>query len=149
MAVDLPPGTPLEGAAQALQQLVDNTLERVQLGNADGDQRLKRRPWTRKEALGHLIDWGMAHHQWLLQARSESKVAAAAIPTKAPPSIALCRFPLAGRGGSVGIVESAPGASAEEPSGRQNGCALPDWDRGAGSTGQADGHLRRALSRTS
>jgi hypothetical protein len=90
VAVEKPPGTPatpLDRAAQALRQLVDSTLERIQLGRTDGDQRLKRKPWTRMEALGHLIDWGMAHQQWLVQALLESKVTAAGYPDESSAAI--------------------------------------------------------------
>lgn len=36
-----------------------------------GDQRLKRKPWTRKEALGHLIDLATNHHQLFARALTE------------------------------------------------------------------------------
>ena len=42
-----------------------------------GNQRLKRKPWTRKEALGHLIDWAIAHRQWVTEALIESTFEAA------------------------------------------------------------------------
>jgi hypothetical protein len=90
VVVEKPPGTPatpLHRAAEALQQLVDSTFESVQLGRADGDQRLKRKPWTRIEALGHLIDWGMAHQQWLVQALLESKVKAEGYPDESTAAI--------------------------------------------------------------
>jgi hypothetical protein len=81
------PATPLGRTAQALRNLVDSTLERVQLGKADGEQLLRRKPWTRKEALGHLIDWAMAHQQWLVQALLESKVTAAGYPDESTAAI--------------------------------------------------------------
>jgi hypothetical protein len=81
------PATPLARAAEELRNLVDNTLERVQLGKADGEQLLKRKRWTRIEALGHLIDWAMAHQQWLVQALLESKVKAACYPDESAAAI--------------------------------------------------------------
>jgi Clp amino terminal domain, pathogenicity island component len=65
---------------QALQQLVDNTAARLKDGHTYGDQKLKRNPWTRKEALGHLIDWAIAHQRWLTRALMESKLVASGYP---------------------------------------------------------------------
>ena len=45
-----------------------------------GDQRLKRKPWSRKEALGHLVNLAVAHHQWLARALTEPKVVAGGYP---------------------------------------------------------------------
>jgi hypothetical protein len=72
---------------QALQQLVDSTAARLQDSDSYGDQRLKRKLWTRKEALGHLIDWAMAHQQWLTRALLDSKVTAAEYPREEAPAI--------------------------------------------------------------
>jgi len=74
----------LEPIITALWQLLEPTATRLE-GCPDtfGDQRLKRKNWTRKEALGHLIDWAMAHQQWVTQAILESKVKAAAYPDDA------------------------------------------------------------------
>lgn len=72
---------------QALQQLVDNTAARLRDSDSYGDQRLKRKPWTRKEALGHLIDWAMAHEQWLTRALLESRLTAAEYPREEAPAI--------------------------------------------------------------
>ena len=38
------------------------------------------RPWTRKEAFGHLIDWACAHQQWFVRALTEPKLIAAGYP---------------------------------------------------------------------
>jgi hypothetical protein len=40
----------------------------------EGAHALKRRPWSRKEALGNLIDWAAAHQQWLAIALTEHKL---------------------------------------------------------------------------
>ena len=47
---------------------------------AAADQRLNHLPWTRKEALGHLLDWTTAHHQWVARALVEKKVVAHGYP---------------------------------------------------------------------
>jgi hypothetical protein len=72
--------TPLGRVAEELRHLVDNTRGRVQPGKSDGEQLLKRKPWKRIEALGHLVDWAMAHQLWLAEALAESKVKAAGYP---------------------------------------------------------------------
>ncbi|MBI4902614.1 MAG: hypothetical protein HY820_03200 [Acidobacteria bacterium] len=46
----------------------------------DAGQMLKRRNWTRKQALGHLIDLATAHHQWIARALVEPRVAAVSYP---------------------------------------------------------------------
>ena len=47
---------------------------------AEAAQRLKPRTWTRKEALGHLIDWAATHQQWFARALTEPKLVAAMDP---------------------------------------------------------------------
>ena len=65
----------------ALQNLVDNAIEHVHIySEAYARERLKRKPWTRKEAFGHLIDWAAAHQQWFVRALTEPKLIAAAYP---------------------------------------------------------------------
>jgi hypothetical protein len=83
-----PPGTPLESAIYDLRQLVNNTEARLR-GYADpyGDQRLQGKSWSRKEALGHLIDWAIAHQQWVTQVLTESKLMAAAYPDEAAVAV--------------------------------------------------------------
>jgi hypothetical protein len=79
-AVD-PLAPSLKVHVRALQSLVDGTLEHVQAySETYAQQRLKRRPWTRKEAFGHLIDWACAHRQWLVRALTEPKLIAAGYP---------------------------------------------------------------------
>jgi hypothetical protein len=84
-----PPGTPLESSIYDLRQLVDNTAPRLRgYANSYGDQELKRKPqisqrWTRKEALGHLIDCAIVHQQWVTGAMMESKLQAAGYPDAA------------------------------------------------------------------
>ncbi len=81
-----PPQTSLESAIYDLRQLVDNTESRLRVyADAYGDRRLQDRSWTRKEALGHLIDWAIAHERWVTQVLTEPKFAAAAHPAFAYP----------------------------------------------------------------
>ena len=71
-----------------MRQLVDNTGARLrEFAAPHGDQRLKRKPWTRKEALGHLIDWAIAHQQWLARALMESRLTAAGYPDEAAVAV--------------------------------------------------------------
>jgi len=78
----------LQPTISGLQQLVDNTAARLrEFADSYGDQRLKRKPWTRKEALGHLIEWAMVHHQWLTWALMESKLRAAGYPDEAAVAV--------------------------------------------------------------
>ncbi len=78
----------LEPAISALRQLVDNTSARLrEYSDAYGDQPLKRKPWTRKEALGNLIDWAMLHRQWVIRALMESKLKATEYPDEAAVAI--------------------------------------------------------------
>lgn len=86
---DEAPSTPpaaasLEPNIRALQDLLESTAEHLNsYSDSYGDQRLKRRTWTRKEALGHLIDWAMAHQQWFARALTESKLTATGYPGEA------------------------------------------------------------------
>jgi len=45
-----------------------------------GSKRLKRISWSRKEALGHLIDYAIVHHTWVARALTEPKVSATGYP---------------------------------------------------------------------
>jgi hypothetical protein len=79
-----PQATLLQPTISGLQQLVENTAARLrEFADSYGDQRLKRKPWTRKEALGHLIEWAMVHRQWVTGALMESKLRAAGYPDEA------------------------------------------------------------------
>jgi hypothetical protein len=48
-----------------------------------GAPRLKRASWTRKEALGHLIDWAAAHQQWIARALTAPELTASGYPEDA------------------------------------------------------------------
>jgi len=76
------PAGPMGQAAADLQRLVGAVI-----GLEDnGGQRLKRARWTRKEALGHLIDWAAAHQQWFARALTEPTLAADGYPEEGWPS---------------------------------------------------------------
>ena len=82
----IPAGPQPQG--ERLRTLVDNAF--VHLGGLSEDEakvRLKHRPWTRKEAIGHLIDWACAHQQWIARALTEPSVAAAGYPGEEWPSV--------------------------------------------------------------
>jgi len=71
----LPPSPPksrprAERSEAALEQISDEAA----------GERLKRLPWTRKQAIGHLIDWAAAHHDWIGRALVEKSVVAHAYP---------------------------------------------------------------------
>jgi hypothetical protein len=70
------PAEALRNSVDALQHLVGVSIRHLHQDSHSqyGDQRLKRRDWTRKEAMGHLIDWATAHHQWFGSAMVEAEV---------------------------------------------------------------------------
>jgi hypothetical protein len=70
------PATPLGKAGADLQRLLGTVMQLED----NGGQRLKRKGWTRKETLGHLIDWAAAHQQWFARALTEPKLAAGGYP---------------------------------------------------------------------
>ena len=70
------PAGPLGKAAADLQRLLGAAMQLEE----HGGQRLKRAGWTRKEALGHLIDWAAAHQQWFARALTEPKLTAGGYP---------------------------------------------------------------------
>jgi len=70
-------------AIERLAALMDRLLTHLDHSAKTGQVRLRRRPWTRKEAIGHLIDWATAHHQIFARALTEPDVATT---TPAPDS---------------------------------------------------------------
>jgi hypothetical protein len=72
---------PLQETLTALDQLVQRIARHVELySETYGARRLKRKPWTRLEAMGHLVDWATAHHQWFVRAMTEPKLVASGYP---------------------------------------------------------------------
>jgi len=70
-------------AIERLAALMDRLLTHLDHSAKTGQVHLRRRPWTRKEAIGHLIDWATAHHQVFARALTEPDVTA---PPPAPDS---------------------------------------------------------------
>src|SRR5439155_9149782 len=64
----------LEGLLDGAVAVIDAYTETY------GEARLKRKPWTRSESFGHLIDWTLTHQQWLARALTEPKLVAAGYP---------------------------------------------------------------------
>jgi hypothetical protein len=67
---------PLAKIAADLQRVLDAAIHI----DEQSRQRLKRAPWTRKEALGHLIDWAAAHQQWFARALTQSNLTDSGYP---------------------------------------------------------------------
>jgi hypothetical protein len=90
-----PTAPSLKKPVQAMQELVNSTLQYLELYSQAHDeqvetytqQRLKRKPWTRTEAFGHLIDWAAAHQQWFARALAEPKLVASGYPADEWPSL--------------------------------------------------------------
>ena len=55
-------------------------LSRATLTDSEGNVRLKRKDWSRKEAVGHLIDWATTHHPWIARALTEPTLAVSGYP---------------------------------------------------------------------
>ena len=69
-----PRAASLELAIMRLDQLVERTAKQcASQADAFGEQRLKRRSWSRKEAVGHLIDYAIAHYGWISRALTEAR----------------------------------------------------------------------------
>ena len=76
-----PAAPSLRAPIHALDHLLDHAVENVNPTSDDyGRQRLKRKPWSRKEGLGHLINLAAAHHQWLAAALTEPKLTVSGYP---------------------------------------------------------------------
>lgn len=92
--VNAPEGPPIESFEAAtpgapslvvligsLETLVDGTEDSLSaFTETSSIQRLKRNPWSRKEALEHLIDCAIVHHTWVARALTEPNVAASGCP---------------------------------------------------------------------
>lgn len=62
--------TPLETMASELAHQPDTYA----------DAGLRRNPWSRQEALGNLVDWGITYQHWLARALTEPKLIVAGYP---------------------------------------------------------------------
>jgi hypothetical protein len=81
-AAKTPPASEsLLGPIVALQNLVSETVRNLRsYSDSYANQRLKRKPWTRKEAFGHLVDWAVMHQQWFARALTEPRLDAESYP---------------------------------------------------------------------
>jgi hypothetical protein len=70
-----PRATTLAEPIAAIEKLLESNIRGL-----DPDQRLKRKPWSRKEAMGHLVDVAITHQRWLARALTEPKLAASGYP---------------------------------------------------------------------
>jgi hypothetical protein len=76
-----PAAASLRALITALAELVDSTIEHIQAYSDDYGQRLlKRKPWSRAEALGHLVDWATTHQQWFALALTQPKLVVSGYP---------------------------------------------------------------------
>jgi hypothetical protein len=75
-APEIEPAAPsLVPSVTKLKSLLDAAVENLNGYSPQfGEQRLKRKPWSRKEALGHLVDMATAHHVWFVRVLAEPKV---------------------------------------------------------------------------
>ena len=72
----------LQPAIDALERLLEQAVNHIDTSREDyANQKLKRRDWSRKQALGHLIDVATAHHHWLARALTEPKLTAPGYPS--------------------------------------------------------------------
>lgn len=69
---------PLATDVNKLLRLMASNLHRLEPA-----QRLKRKPWTRVEALGHLVNLAVVHHEWLARALAGSNLTANGYPDEA------------------------------------------------------------------
>jgi hypothetical protein len=79
----LRPAAPwLEDTIATLENLVGRTRKHLKrYADVYGEQRSQTdKPWTRKQALGHLVDWAAAHHVWIARALTEPKLSASGYP---------------------------------------------------------------------
>jgi hypothetical protein len=53
-----------------------------EIGEVGGDHVLKRTSWTKREALGHLVDWASTYHQWCAIVLAEPRLTAHSYPTE-------------------------------------------------------------------
>ena len=82
-AVDGPP-TPAAASLShtiiSFSHFIDSVADELdRVGEYDAHRRLARKSWTRKDALGHLIDWSTAHHHWIARALTAAETAGGAL----------------------------------------------------------------------
>jgi len=76
-----PVASTLHAPVRSLEHLLDHAVENVPpYSESYARQRLKRKPWSRKEGLGHLINLAVAHHQWFATALTEPALTIGSYP---------------------------------------------------------------------
>lgn len=76
-----PAAKSLQAPIAMLAGLLDETISQIgAYTDAYADQHLKRKPWTRREAMGHLVDWATTHHHWFVRALSEPRLIIGVLP---------------------------------------------------------------------
>jgi len=71
----------LQPTVLRLQDLINGALAQLAgYSAADSGKLLKRKRWTRKEALGHLVDCASSHQQWFARALTEPSIAIFSYP---------------------------------------------------------------------
>ena len=64
-----------------LHGLIERAIRHLgHFSEVDAIRPLAEKGWTRAAALGHLVDWATAHHQWFAQALAEPKQVAGGYP---------------------------------------------------------------------
>jgi hypothetical protein len=69
-------------ARRKLKHLVEGTGGKVSADESYGDEILKRRRWSRKQAMGHLVDWACAYQQWMTWALHEKNIRMPGYPSE-------------------------------------------------------------------
>jgi len=59
---------------------ISNQLS-LEIKHLDPAQHLRRKPWSRRQAMGHLVDLATTYHQWLARALTQPKFTAAGYPS--------------------------------------------------------------------
>ena len=75
------PSTPGPLAQRLAMHVSNCQLHLETFTEAEARRKLKRRDWTRKQALGHLIDLATAHHQWFARALVDPRITGVSYPT--------------------------------------------------------------------
>jgi hypothetical protein len=136
---------PLREAAAGLRRMLAVAMIRHEHPRG---QCLKRTGWTRKEALGHLIDWAAAHQQWFARALAEPKLTARRLSRRyLAGGAALQRIAMAWIGGDVGLAEPPDPARDFSHPGGKAGHPLPHRDRRTHPLAGTRAPLRRVRGR--
>ena len=71
----------LDSVVNNLHGLISKAAEHLsELSESDSDKPVANKSWSRKEALGHLVDWSTTHHHWFACALAGPKLVAPEYP---------------------------------------------------------------------